>query len=68
VLIAIEKLAKRKLVKQQLANFIATWSSSIVKEVGDKFHSNFKAGLQAHLLKYKGVAKDEQEVKRSNCY
>jgi len=45
MLIATKKLFARELVKQQQANFIATWSSSIVKKVGDKFHSNFKAGL-----------------------
>ncbi len=55
MLIAIEKLVKRELVKQQRTNFIATWSSSTVKESGDIFHYNFKVGFQAHPLRYRGV-------------
>jgi hypothetical protein len=55
VLIVIEKFVERKLVKQQWTNFITTWSSLVVKKVGDRFHSNFKAGLQAHPLRYMGV-------------
>jgi hypothetical protein len=35
MLIASKKLAKKELIKQQWANFIATWSSLVVKEVGD---------------------------------
>jgi hypothetical protein len=31
------------------------WSSLVVKKVGDRFHYNFKIGLQAHLLGYMGV-------------
>jgi hypothetical protein len=48
-------MVERKLVKQQQANFIRSWSPSIVREVGNKFHYNFKAGLWAHPLGYKGV-------------
>jgi hypothetical protein len=55
----VEKLVERKLVKQQLANFIIPWSSSIVKEARNKFHSNFKASLQAHPLRYRSVNLDE---------
>ncbi len=54
-LIATKKLVEKELVKQQQANFIATWSPSIVKEARDRFHSNFKVGLQAHPLGYMGV-------------
>ncbi len=42
-------------IKQQQANFFTTWSSSTIKEVGDKFHYNFKASLRVHPLKYRGV-------------
>jgi hypothetical protein len=59
MLITIEKLAKRELVKQQWANFIAIWSSSAVRELGDIFHYNFKVGFQAHPLGYIGVNLDE---------
>jgi hypothetical protein len=55
VLITIEKLVEKKLLKQQRANFIATWSSLTIKEVGNKFHYTFKASLQAHPLGYRGV-------------
>jgi hypothetical protein len=44
-----------ELTKQQQANFIATWSSTIFKDVGDKFHHNFKEGMQVHPLGYIGV-------------
>jgi hypothetical protein len=55
MLIATKRLVERKLVKQQWANFIVAWSSSTIREVWDKLHYNFKVGLQAHLLGYKGV-------------
>jgi hypothetical protein len=55
LLTATEKLVERELVKQQWADFIAAWSSSTVRKVGYKFHSNFKVGLWAHPLGYKGV-------------
>jgi hypothetical protein len=55
MLIASKKLAKKELIKQQWANFIATWSSLVVKEVGDKFHSNFKVGMQVEPSRYRGV-------------
>jgi len=45
ILIVAKKMVERKLVKQQQANFIRSWSPSIVREVGNKFHYNFKAGL-----------------------
>jgi hypothetical protein len=35
--------------------FILTWLANEVKFVGDKFHQNFQAGLQAHPLGYRGV-------------
>jgi hypothetical protein len=50
-----KRLAEKKLAKQQKTNFITAWSSSIMKEVGNKFHYNFKVGLRAHLCGYKGV-------------
>jgi hypothetical protein len=49
MLIITEKMVERELVKQQV-NFIAAWSSSIVREVRNKIHFNFKVGLQAHPL------------------
>jgi hypothetical protein len=54
VLTAIEKLVERKLVKQQ-ANFIAVWSSLVLREARTIFHYNFKVGLRVHLLGYWGV-------------
>jgi hypothetical protein len=50
-----KRLVEKELVKQQRTNFIATWSSSIMKEVGDIFHYNFKVGLRTHPCGYKGV-------------
>lgn len=50
-----KRLAEMELTKQQQANFIAIGSSTIFKEVGDKFHHNFKEGMQVHLLGYIGV-------------
>ncbi len=50
----IEKQAKKVLAKQQ-ANFIDAWSSSTIREARDKFHHNFKAGMQIDPLGYKGV-------------
>jgi hypothetical protein len=41
MLIVAEKMAKRKLVKQQQANFIVPWSSSIVRKARNRFHYNF---------------------------
>jgi hypothetical protein len=41
VLIVVKRLVKRKLVKQQHANFITTWSSSTIKEARHRFHHNF---------------------------
>jgi hypothetical protein len=55
VLIAAERPTKKIFMKQQQAKFFATWSSSRVKEVENKFHYNFKASLRAHLLGYRGV-------------
>jgi predicted transcriptional regulator len=40
-----KRLAEKELVKQQRESFIATWSLLTMKEVGDKFHHNFKACL-----------------------
>jgi len=51
----VKRLVKKKLVKQQRANFIVAWSSSIVRKVGNKFHYNFKAGMQAHHVGYMGM-------------
>ncbi len=45
MLIVVEKLVERELVKKQQANFIVTWSSSTIRKVGDKFHCNFKASM-----------------------
>jgi hypothetical protein len=54
VLIAIEKLVEREL-KQQWANFFIAWSSSTIKKVGNRFHCNFKVGMQADPSRYRGV-------------
>jgi hypothetical protein len=55
VLTIVGKLIERKLVKQQWANFIAAWSSSIVRKAWNRFHHNFKANMQADPFGYKGV-------------
>jgi hypothetical protein len=55
MLIVIEKLVERELVKKQQANFIVAWSSSTIRKAGDRFHYNFKAGMQADLFAYGGV-------------
>jgi hypothetical protein len=55
VLTASKKLAEREFIKQQHVNFIAAWSSSSIREVGDKFHCNFKASMQADPFGYRGV-------------
>ncbi len=52
VLTTLEKLAERKLVKQQ-ANFIATWSSSAIREARNRFHCYFKAGMQIDPSRYR---------------
>jgi hypothetical protein len=46
-------------VKQQQANFIATWASLAIRKVGNRFHYNFKVGLWVHPLGYKGVNLNE---------
>jgi hypothetical protein len=51
----VERVAEREFTKQQLITFIVAWSSATIKEAKDKFHCNFKKGMQAHPLGYKGV-------------
>jgi hypothetical protein len=48
-------LVKRELIKQQWANFIATWSSSSIRKARNKFRYNFKVGMQADPSGYRGV-------------
>ncbi len=48
---AIEK----ELTRQQQDTFIVAWSFVVVKDAKDTFHCNFKEGMQAHFLGYKGV-------------
>jgi hypothetical protein len=55
MLTTIERLVQKELAKQQRENSVAAWSLLIVKEVGDKFHYDFKAGLRAHPCGYRGV-------------
>jgi hypothetical protein len=53
-----EKQARKALIVLiivEIANFITAWSSSTMKEVGDRFHYNFKVGLQIHPCGYRGV-------------
>jgi hypothetical protein len=49
-------LAKRELIKQQQANFVATWSSSTIREAWNRFHNNFKVGMQVDPFGYRGVS------------
>jgi hypothetical protein len=55
VLTTTKRLTKKELAKQQIANFIVAWSSSIMKEARDRFHYNFKVSLRTHPCGYKGV-------------
>ncbi len=50
-----KRLVEKKLRKQERVNFILAWSSSIVRKVGNKFHYNFKVGMQAHPIGYMGM-------------
>jgi hypothetical protein len=51
----VARTTKKELTKQHRANFILTWSSTLIKEIGDIFHHNFKDGMRVHPIKYKGV-------------
>jgi hypothetical protein len=51
----VVRIAKNELIKQHRANFILTWSSTLIREIGDRFHHNFKDMMRVHLTKYKGV-------------
>jgi hypothetical protein len=53
--IIVERVIHWKFEEQLQARFILTWLANEVKYVGDKFHENFQARLQAHPLGYKGV-------------
>jgi hypothetical protein len=46
----VDPASKKEFIKQQLITFIVTWSFVVIKEVGDKFHCNFKEGMQVHPL------------------
>jgi hypothetical protein len=50
-----ERAVGKELTKQQRTTFIVAWSFATIKEAKDKFRSNFKEGMQAHPLGYKGV-------------
>jgi recombinational DNA repair protein RecT len=50
-----ENVIEREFTKQQRTTFILAWSSATIKESQDKFHYNFKEGMQAHPLRYQGV-------------
>ncbi len=41
--------------KHVRAQFIATWTPTTIKEVGDKFHQNFHASLQVDPQRYMGA-------------
>jgi hypothetical protein len=47
IIIIVEKRARTQ--------FPATWTPTTIKEVGDRFHQNFQASLQADPRKYMGV-------------
>jgi hypothetical protein len=51
----VERVIYWEFDEQLQAMFILTWLANEVKFVGDKFHQNFQAGLQAHPLGYRGV-------------
>jgi hypothetical protein len=51
----VERVIYWEFDEQLQAMFILTWLANEVKFVGDKFHQNFQAGLQAHPLSYRGV-------------
>jgi len=56
----IVRTTKNELAKQHQANFILAWSSTLVIEVGDKFHRNFKDGRRTHLVRYNNVNLSEK--------
>ncbi len=50
------KRATQKLLDRQTkAMFNANWSTTTIKEVGDRFHRNFATKLKAHPLLYRRV-------------
>jgi hypothetical protein len=51
----VEWAIEKELTRQQQATFIVAWSFAIVKETKDRFHYNFKDGMWAYPLGYKGV-------------
>ncbi len=54
-MIIVEWTVEKELIKQQ-ATFITTWSPVVIQETWwDKIHHNFKEGMWAHPLGYKGV-------------
>ncbi len=55
MLITAKTLVERELVEQQWANFIIAWSSSIIREAGDRFHCNFNVVMQVDPSRYRGV-------------
>lgn len=49
----IEHFKKQR--KNDRIRFTQAWNTLVVKYVSERFHHNFKVGLQAHLLGYEGV-------------
>ncbi len=41
--------------KNDRIRFTQAWNTLVVKYVSERFHHNFKVGLEAHLLGYEGV-------------
>jgi hypothetical protein len=53
--IVANKTTIRIIEKHTRTQFSAPWTSTIIKEVGDKFHHNFQVGLQTYLNRYMGA-------------
>jgi hypothetical protein len=53
--IVANKTTIRIIEKHTKTQFNAPWTSTIIKEVGDRFHHNFQVGLQTYLNRYMGA-------------
>jgi hypothetical protein len=53
--IVADKTTIRIIEKHTRIQFSAPWTSTIIKEVGDRFHHNFRVGLQTDLHRYMGA-------------
>jgi hypothetical protein len=49
MVIGFKKIAPRLMGKHARVNFVLIqWTINVIREVGDRFHNNFKVGFRAH--------------------